>query len=296
MTPVIFTAFANQQDNYLQTLNQEQESIQNALLNLDTQGKIKHSNWNEIKLDAFFNVLREHSGNVRIIHFAGHASSKVLAMNEKDAIMEGIIDRLKNETNVELVFLNGCSTHAHVKGLLDAGVKAVIATSCSIDDTIASEFAAQFYMNLAKNQDIVMSYKNASAFVKAISADSRFRSFGSVKYRAEISENESNNGAFEWGLYLCDEKYKPWSIEMKKTYNLKNINTLIFEMFDDTSLTVFCMNNYQKVYKNFTNGQNLQIKIIALIDYCKNRMELEKLLELLEKENKSQFEQYKPYY
>ncbi|HEX7942082.1 MAG TPA: hypothetical protein VF488_09770, partial [Gemmatimonadaceae bacterium] len=48
-----------------------------------------------------------------------------------------------------LVFLNGCSTEPQVKRLRAAGVKAVVATTRAIQDTVASEFAQAFYAELA---------------------------------------------------------------------------------------------------------------------------------------------------
>ena len=60
---------------------------------------------------------------------------------------------LGQRRNLELVFLNGCSTRAQAAGLLEAGVSAVIATARAIEDTVALEFAAAFYSRACRRGD-----------------------------------------------------------------------------------------------------------------------------------------------
>ncbi|MEZ4471740.1 MAG: hypothetical protein R3F60_13265 [bacterium] len=45
---------------------------------------------------------------------------------------------LSSQPGLQLVFLNGCSTEAQVRRLLDLGVPAVIATNRAIDDGVAT--------------------------------------------------------------------------------------------------------------------------------------------------------------
>lgn len=66
--------------------------------------------------------------------------------------------------------------------------------------------------------------------------------------------------------------------------------------YNDEDLTAFCQFNFEKVFNNFTNGQNKQQKVMALIDYCKKFIETDTLLELLQAENEKQFQQYAPYF
>ena len=66
---------------------------------------------------------------------------------------EGLATFLGQRRNLQLVFLNGCSTRAQAAGLLEAGVAAVIATARAIEDAVAREFAAAFYTELAAGRD-----------------------------------------------------------------------------------------------------------------------------------------------
>jgi hypothetical protein len=66
--------------------------------------------------------------------------------------------------------------------------------------------------------------------------------------------------------------------------------------YNDEDLTAFCQFNFEKVFNNFTNGQNKQQKVMALIDYRRISIQLDNLLELLQAENEEQFQQYAPYF
>ena len=61
----------------------------------------------------------------------------------------GLAKMLGLSEQLQLIFLNGCATQGQVKALLDAGVKAVIATAAPINDAMATDFAGQFYSTLA---------------------------------------------------------------------------------------------------------------------------------------------------
>jgi len=78
-------------------------------------------------------------------------------------------------------------------------------------------------------------------------------------------------------------------------YIIKNIFTLIDKSFNDTDLQTFCMCNFDEVYNSFGNQSKTQ-KVQSLIDYCKRKLENEKLLELMKTENPAQYEANKPYF
>ena len=62
--------------------------------------------------------------------------------------------------------LNACATQAHVDALRDAGVGAVIATSKSVEDAIAHEFAVLLYQGLGSGAGIKRAYDEAAAGVR----------------------------------------------------------------------------------------------------------------------------------
>ena len=57
------------------------------------------------------------------------------------------------QTGWQLVFINCCSTRLQVQLLPDAGVSVVIATTQTIDDSVAIDFDASFYQSLASDYD-----------------------------------------------------------------------------------------------------------------------------------------------
>jgi len=78
-------------------------------------------------------------------------------------------------------------------------------------------------------------------------------------------------------------------------YNLKNIFNLLNQSFGDTDLEAFCMFHFATVKNNFGATQFKNQKIMALIDYCTRFDKIEELLNLMETENKVQYEANKPY-
>jgi len=102
-------------------------------------------------VDDVFNVLQHprYRNRVAIFHYGGHAGGRGLLLEtpagEATVLAHaGALARfLGGQRGLELVFLNGCSTRGQVRGLLDAGVPAVIATSQRIDDEVATEFSAR---------------------------------------------------------------------------------------------------------------------------------------------------------
>jgi CHAT domain-containing protein len=106
---------------------------------------------------------------VQIFHYGGHANGSALQLeqgagNAQVASSTGLAQLLGQQTELKLVFLNGCATQGQVELLLKSGVKAVIATSVPINDMMAVEFAEQFYQSLTNQASIAHSFTTARAF------------------------------------------------------------------------------------------------------------------------------------
>jgi hypothetical protein len=217
--PVILTVFANPKDD-LNCLKEEQNGIQNALMPLEKDNKIKHLIRSYTDLDSYFNFLRQWKNQISIFHYGGHADAERFALQDMHAFFEPLAKELtdRNKNSLILVFLNGCSTYAHVKTLFDLGVRAVIATSINTDDSIAAKFAIRFYENLANDDDLLGAYKSAAGYIisedrrtkgadeniKGESLERRFRLLGDVVRSIGFSDEEAYNesGDFPWGLYI----------------------------------------------------------------------------------------------
>jgi hypothetical protein len=206
---VIFTAFANPKGD-LANLNREQNGIQDALMPLEQQGKLKkHLLRTDTDLDAYFDFIRQWKNQISIFHYGGHANSEGLSLQNAHTFFEPLAKELteRNKDSLVLVVLNGCSTFAHIKTLFALGVKAVIATSVDINDASATNFAIQFYKNIANNDELQTAYSSAANYTKSSSTAQKYRSFGEITRSAgfEHSEKDDNPDTFPWGLYIQDE-------------------------------------------------------------------------------------------
>jgi len=124
------------------------------------------------ELKQIFETFTEHRDRVAIFHYGGHAGGDRLFLESsgtEGAVVhaEGLAAFLGQRRNLQLVFLNGCSTRAQAAGLLDAGVAAVIATARAIEDAIALEFAAAFYSELASGATLRAAYEASRGRVLA---------------------------------------------------------------------------------------------------------------------------------
>jgi phosphoribosylformimino-5-aminoimidazole carboxamide ribonucleotide (ProFAR) isomerase len=103
-------------------------------------------------------------------HYGGHAGGQQLDLEGGAGQALGLAHLLGRQATqqLQIVFLNGCSTKEQVDRLLKLGVKVIIATSVAIKDKKAVEFAYRFYRKLANNGSIRQAFDNAcdGTFVK----------------------------------------------------------------------------------------------------------------------------------
>ncbi|PHN02204.1 CHAT domain-containing protein [Flavilitoribacter nigricans] len=209
--PVIFLAFANDQDTYLQLLQQEAEDIFRELNPLQNRQLIQIYRDQHADIRKIYHYLTDYQGRVAIFHYAGHANSRKLHFEKQDADARGIAELLAlqnkssgGEQALKLVFLNGCSTRSQVDYLLELGIPAVIATSVEINDALAKDFAGQFYKALAQpNVTIEEAFRSASSLTQSLEQ----LSLGVFHRGLGLTEN--NSTSFPWGLYLNGSEDSP---------------------------------------------------------------------------------------
>ena len=117
-------------------------------------------------LDVFQDT--RYRDRIAIFHFGGHADGYRLLLETAEgtpaaADAGGLARFLAQQRGLQLVFLNGCSTEGQVSDLLDAGVRAVIATDQAVEDAMATAFAARFYRGLAGGATIGAAFEEAKA-------------------------------------------------------------------------------------------------------------------------------------
>ncbi len=212
---VIFLAFANNDDNHLGLLDMERKKVSEILIPLESKQHFQLFREPTTTTADVFKYLSLFKDRLVIFHYGGHAESDKLLLHGEDANSDGIADVLKLQKNLQLVFLNGCSTKDQVKLLLENGIPAVIATSVPINDQKAADFSITFYDALAKQHSIKEAFEMASAFLKT-------KGQGSAEiYRGVISREQLNKDKDElpWGLYTTEnnEKVLDWKLPSKAT-------------------------------------------------------------------------------
>lgn len=221
--PVFLFAFADDKDDHLGELNREKLKIAEILTNRQSEGHLLVDN-NASTISFLRHQLLKYKPQVNVLHFSGHANSKQLRFEDQTTYLEGLIKSIQLQTNLQLVFLNGCSTKGQVNKLLDSGVPAVIATSVDVNDKRASDFAIAFYEALEKNQTIYESFFIAIQIItgkngRTIHKKETGRHLGFL-LEDDIDEESDK---IEWGLYINKSKLsvKTWKIPDTSYYELK---------------------------------------------------------------------------
>jgi hypothetical protein len=205
-SPVVLLASANSGSEYLPQLDTERAAIDKALREFNDNRFIQVVQSAHTSLDDLFETCNHYATRLAILHYSGHASGAQLLL-ERDgqaqlANATGLAQLLGRQPSLQLVFLNGCATQQQVETLFAQGVKAVIATSCPIDDRIARDFATQFYTALATNlrPTIHEAFLRAQAFVAANAQAARaVGEFRGMSYKGKA---DSASAAMPWGLYV----------------------------------------------------------------------------------------------
>lgn len=204
--PVIFLAFAavtvpGHVD--LPRLADEQRRVRAALDPAYRSGRCEVVEQANITLDEIFGVFQDdrYSGRIAIFHFAGHADSYSLLVQDSQgkalpAGAAGLAHFLSAQSGLQLVALNACSTKDHVQALHTAKVPIVLATHADIPDSEwVVTFAETFYRGLAGGQSI------AAAFAEAKAA----------KWSAEFGARETQDPD-QWDLYSVSEAALAWRL------------------------------------------------------------------------------------
>lgn len=203
----IFLAFAQDRidaTRYLRNLPLEQSRIRAALEPAVAAGLCGIVERSNVTPDAVFDVFQKNaSGCIAVFHFGGHAGSGALLLEtpygaRATVHAAGLAQFLGERRGLALVFLNGCSSQDQVDGLLQAGVAAVIATSTSIRDDVASDFAARFYGALGHGATLRSAFVQAEAIVRS----QRGERSGAALHDAD-PDAPADDGRWPWRLYTA---------------------------------------------------------------------------------------------
>ncbi|MBI1876745.1 MAG: hypothetical protein HYR94_00620 [Chloroflexi bacterium] len=78
------------------------------------------------------------------------------------------------------------------------------------------------------------------------------------------------------------------------SYNTATIRKLLTAAFSDEDLTAFCFDHFRQIYDKFGRGLSHTEKVQLLLEYCEQNLAFDKLLSLVEAENPTQYQRFKP--
>jgi hypothetical protein len=227
LSPIALIVFSNDLDNFLPSIEEERNLIEEALQHYDDSNRLKVIARTGVTIEGLFKLFNRYKGRIALFHFAGHAHGKGLQLAE-NANSQGLTDLFRREATegqLRLVFLNGCSTKEQVAALRTAGVSSVIATNCPINDNKALEFSKQFYRSLS-NADQTAPFDYPTTLQKAFDTA---KSFFKTKYN-NLEANtrgfvfSTPQTTFEWELHtdLLD-----WTLPVPKAKESKVFNEIL---------------------------------------------------------------------
>jgi len=173
--PVIFLAFASEvAGGYLPHLAEEARRLRAALRPAEDAGWVEIVVRQSVTLADILNVFQDprYHGRIALFHFGGHADIEILLLqdaagNPTSIAASGFAAFLAEQSGLQVVFLNACSTQPQVADLLAAGVQAVAATGIDIPDEWAAIFAERFYKGLGGGVGLAAAFRSAEAEVRA---------------------------------------------------------------------------------------------------------------------------------
>lgn len=199
--PLVFLAFANDKDNHLPLLEEERKAITAELIPLASKQYFQLFSEPSATTEDLSRYVAEFKDRVLLFHYGGHAESDKVFLTDQAGDSSGLAQLLGLQSDLKLVFLNGCSTREQVEMLFLAGVPAVIATSVPIADAAARAFAGIFYKALATKYSLEEAFKLAAAdyLLKKGEAVGIYRGIGPSK---DAEKEES----LPWGLYIQPDR------------------------------------------------------------------------------------------
>lgn len=204
--PIALAVFANDEQNPLKLLTAERQEILKSFQEEEARGndflRIEHEP--NILLDTLTNKIKDFNERIIILHYGGHANSNKLFLEDGAGHAIGLATLLKAQAkNLKLVVLNGCATHEQADLLLQHGAtKAIIATSSSIEDSRAKEFAVVFFKQLARKNSIRTAFQTAIGAIQFKSGET-FNTDPQIVKRGLGTEQV--NEEIAWGLYVNED-------------------------------------------------------------------------------------------
>jgi CHAT domain len=177
----------------------EIRAIETALRPLQERGIAPVLSNRAAAVQDIFEVFSQEKDKIAVFHYAGHANQQELRF-EGGGHVKGIAGLLglTQGRHLRFVFLNGCASAGLVKSLHEAGVGAVLATTCPVGDEAALRFAKTFYQEWAKTDTTLnFAFEMAKNAVDALEKSKQ----RDIAKRSSFEMEDTGDG-LPWGLYL----------------------------------------------------------------------------------------------
>lgn len=187
---------ANDSDYKLTQLAREGKDIQ-FLLNIAPRKNYTVVLIPETTTDDIIRELKVPNREVEVLHYAGHANSETLRLNDTNAKAQALAEKLKLLRSLKLIFINGCASKDQVYFFHKADIPFVVATERPIEDTKAAWVATQFYQYLSLGRSVREAFDEV-----VIDADLGNKNISFGGKRGIIRDFEEVTEIFNWGLYI----------------------------------------------------------------------------------------------
>lgn len=191
----IFLAFANNPDNRLPTLAQEDDQVYALLSRRAAQQHFtlhRDSSATTRKIAEFLILYRD---SISVFLYSGHAEQDALLLEDESASAEGVAQLLGQCPNLKLIILNGCSTAGQVAKLLQLpNNPIVIATSAPVNDFAATQFSTRFFQALSEQFDTI-----GNAFQAGLGAAQLTSQAATRAGRQQLTTHDPKEPV--WGIY-----------------------------------------------------------------------------------------------
>ncbi|MCP3930765.1 MAG: CHAT domain-containing protein [Bacteroidetes bacterium] len=229
---VFFFAFANQAENPLPNLQDEENEIYKLLSpgELDNRYLIHRDSFASRENIAYY--LTQYRESIVVFHYAGHAGDDILFTEEDTTSSKGIAFLLGQCPHLQLVVLNGCSTQGQVQQLWGNNIPAIIATNSAVNDKKARQFSKRFYQALSLSSTLDEAFKQAKGAVLTMDAELNIQLHRGIKIR------KRNDKKAAWGLFVQAERddvlsWKiPQKVQLPKHTNFQPNSKLIKTLFN----------------------------------------------------------------
>ena len=257
--PIIFLAFANEKvegQRYLRKLSIELNGIyDDALREAERRNMCEVITRSSVTLEQIKSVFEDdrYRDRIAVFHFGGHADGYQLLLRTDDAQnetahAEGLVSFLSRQQNLQLIFLNGCTTHQQCKELSEKDIPYVIGTENSIADNIACQLAIEFYKALAQQMPIQRAWEQTIDFI-----NSKYIKGGTKRELWWEGKEDFIEETLPWEIYRREDA-KEW--KLKSIDDLDNfiakgqLNLLIISQKKDTIEIGLDKEYYKDCYEN----------------------------------------------